>query len=64
MPLAKNLKRLRKSKSLTRAQLATATDLSRDNIRRLEDGLTTDPRLTTLEALASGLGTTLQELLA
>jgi transcriptional regulator with XRE-family HTH domain len=62
MPIGDRLKQLRKAKKLSQMELARQSGLSLSIITQLEQGLTADPRLSTLKALARVLGCTLDEL--
>lgn len=56
MTFAENLAALRGKAGLTQHQLATAAGLTQGAISLLESGARTDPPLSTLQALARGLG--------
>jgi transcriptional regulator with XRE-family HTH domain len=62
MGLGENVARLRKAAHLTQQQLAVAAGLAVSVVSQLEQGKNQDPRLSTLSALATGLGVTLDEL--
>jgi transcriptional regulator with XRE-family HTH domain len=62
MPFSDRLKALRTAKGLSQAGLARATGLSVSLVAQLEQGLTADPKLSTLKALAAALGCTLDDL--
>lgn len=64
MPIGDRLKELRKASGLTQQALATAAGLSMSLVIHLEAGRITDPRASTLRALAKALGTTVDGLLA
>jgi transcriptional regulator with XRE-family HTH domain len=64
MPFSDRLKALRTAKGLSQAGLARATGLSVSLVAQLEQGLTADPKLSTLKALAAALGCTLDDLAA
>lgn len=57
------LRRLRKDNYLRPEELATLAGMSRVGIDQLETGKRTDPRLSTVKALAQALGVTEQELI-
>ena len=57
------LKQLRLKKGLTLEQLASEADIELSQVHRVEKGKI-NPTLTTLDALAKGLGLSLSELLA
>jgi DNA-binding XRE family transcriptional regulator len=61
--LARRLRNLREAKDLTRQALATAAGLSMSVVAAIEQGRIPDPRSSTLRALATALGVTLDELL-
>jgi transcriptional regulator with XRE-family HTH domain len=60
--LAARLKSLRDKAGMTQQQVATAAGLSMSLITQLEQGSKSDPRLSTLRALAGALGVSLDEL--
>jgi transcriptional regulator with XRE-family HTH domain len=62
MPIGDRLKELRKAAGLSQMELARASGLSLSIITQLEQGRATDPKLSTLKALAKALGCTLDEL--
>jgi transcriptional regulator with XRE-family HTH domain len=62
MPIGGRLKELRKAAGLSQMELARASGLSLSIITQLEQGRATDPKLSTLKALAKALGCTLDEL--
>jgi transcriptional regulator with XRE-family HTH domain len=62
MPIGDQLKELRKAAGLSQMELARASGLSLSVITQLEQGRATDPKLSTLKALAKALGCTLDEL--
>ena len=63
MAVAENLKRQRERRQLTQQQLAVAANLSVITVSRIERGAT-KPDLSTLEALAGALDTSVPQLLA
>jgi putative transcriptional regulator len=60
--LADRLKRLRAAAKLTQQELAVSAGLSLGNVVTIEAGKTTDPRISTVLALARALGVGLEEL--
>jgi transcriptional regulator with XRE-family HTH domain len=60
--LAAQLRELRKAAGLSQQELATKAGLSMSLVAQLEQGFKDDPRLSTMWALASTLGVTLDEL--
>ncbi len=54
--LADRIKELRDKSGLTQLQLATRAGLSLGAIRNVEQGLRTDPSLSTIRGLANALG--------
>jgi XRE family transcriptional regulator, fatty acid utilization regulator len=63
MAFADNLLAARQRAGLTQAQLAAASGVSQRHISALESGLS-DPKLSTVTALATALGVKSEELLA
>jgi transcriptional regulator with XRE-family HTH domain len=61
--LAARLRQLREARKLTQQALATAAGLSVSQITHIEQGRTTDPRMSTLRALAKALVVSLDELI-
>jgi transcriptional regulator with XRE-family HTH domain len=62
MPIGERVKELRSAAGLSQMDLARASGLSLSIITQLEQGVTADPRLSTLKALAAALGCDLNEL--
>jgi transcriptional regulator with XRE-family HTH domain len=62
MPIGDRLKELRKAKGLTQLQLSQASGLSLSIITQIEQGLTADPRLSTLRGFGKALGVSLDAL--
>ena len=62
-PLALRLKRLRDAAGLTQQELANRAGLSISAVVQIEGGRKNDPRLSTLHALALGLGVPVTELI-
>ncbi len=62
-PIGLNLKRLRIAAGLTQQQLANMAGLSQSIVSQCEQGVNADPRGSTLQALATVLKTTVDELL-
>ena len=63
LPFGKRLKALREAAGLTQQQLAVKAGLSVSNLSQLEQGQKTDPRISTVAALAGALGVTCDELM-
>jgi transcriptional regulator with XRE-family HTH domain len=64
MPLQDKLKALRRAAGLSQEALAVAAGLSGSLVRKIEQGESLDPRMSTLKALAKVLGVSLDELTA
>jgi transcriptional regulator with XRE-family HTH domain len=62
MPIKDRLKALRKAKDMTQQALAVKAGLSVSAVVQIENGTIPDPRLSTVRALARGLGVTLNDL--
>lgn len=62
MPIGDRVKELRMAKGMTQLELSRATNLSLSIITQMEQGLTSDPKLSTLRALAKALEVTIDEL--
>ena len=62
MPIGDRLKQLRKASNLSQMDVARASGLSLSIITQLEQGLTADPKLSTLKALAKALGCKIDDL--
>jgi transcriptional regulator with XRE-family HTH domain len=62
MPIGDRLRQLRKAKGLSQMALARESGLSLSIITQLEQGLTADPKLSTLKALAKALGCKIDDL--
>jgi transcriptional regulator with XRE-family HTH domain len=62
MPIGARLKALRTARGLSQQDVAMAGGLSLSIVSQLEQGKTDDPKLSTLKAIAAGLGVTLDEL--
>lgn len=62
MPLKDVLRSLRERRGLTQMQLAVAAGMSLSGLVQLENGTNTDPRMSTLKALAAALGTSMDAL--
>jgi transcriptional regulator with XRE-family HTH domain len=58
-----NLKELRERAKLTQQDLAIAAGLSVSAVTQIEQGINTEPRLTTIKKLARALGVTSDELI-
>ena len=61
-PIAENVRRLRQAAGLTQQSLAMASGLSMSVVSQMEQGTITDPRLSSLLALAKALKCTMDEL--
>jgi len=64
MPIGSRLKVLRKEAGLTQMALAAKAGLNVSVVSQIEQGANTDPRLSTLKALAAGLGVSMDSLTA
>jgi transcriptional regulator with XRE-family HTH domain len=62
MPIKDRLKALRKAAGMTQQALAVKAGLSISAVVQIENGSIPDPRLSTVQALARGLGVTLNDL--
>jgi transcriptional regulator with XRE-family HTH domain len=62
--LGKNLKAFREAKKLSQKALAEAVDLSTSLIAQIEQGVITDPRISSVIKIAKALGVSLDELMA
>ncbi|MFA5839972.1 MAG: helix-turn-helix transcriptional regulator [Candidatus Margulisiibacteriota bacterium] len=60
--LGQRIKKLRQQKELTIEKLAYENDLAKGNLSEIEKGLI-DPKLSTLQRIAAGLGISTKELL-
>lgn len=60
--LQHRLQRLRKSAGMSQADLAMKAGLLLGRVTYIEQGMTTDPKLSTISALANALGVSLDEL--
>ncbi len=61
--LARNVRQLREKRSMTQDELAAASGVGQSTISQIEAGVSTDARVSTVEALASALGVTVADLL-
>ncbi len=61
-PIAKRLKALREMAGMSQQSLAVSAGLSVSLVSQIERGSRVDPRMSTLTALATALGVTLDEL--
>ena len=61
--LAENLRRLRKTKSLTQEKLARLADLTNNTIIKIESGKNQNPTLDTLKSISKALGVSVDELI-
>jgi transcriptional regulator with XRE-family HTH domain len=62
MPIGDRLKKLRREAGLTQMALAMKAGLNVSVVSQIEQGANTDPRLSTLKALTSGLGVSMDAL--
>jgi transcriptional regulator with XRE-family HTH domain len=62
MAIGSRLRELRKARGLTQMDVARVSLLSLSIITQLEQGLTKDPKLSTLRGLAKTLGVSIDEL--
>lgn len=53
--IAENLKRIKKAKGFSKSDLVRQTDLDYHTIAKIENGLTPDPRISTLIKIAKAL---------
>lgn len=60
--IAKNLRRFRIEKHLSKSKLVTKTGLDYHTIAKIENGRTPDPRVHTMVKIANALETTVEEL--
>ena len=58
-----NVKNIKKKKGLTNESLSAQSEISLGTLNKLLSGATADPKLSTLLALASGLGCSVDEML-
>ena len=58
-----NVKNIKKKKGLTNESLSAQSEISLGTLNKLLSGATADPKLSTLIALASGLGCSVDEML-
>jgi transcriptional regulator with XRE-family HTH domain len=63
-PLSARLKELRQAAGMSQQALAVAAGLSVSMVSQLEQGNRSDPRISTIKALADALGVTLEEMTA
>jgi transcriptional regulator with XRE-family HTH domain len=63
MPFKDKLRELREKAKLTQQQLAVQSGLSISIVQQLEQGQSTEPRLTTIKKLARALGVSSDELI-
>jgi transcriptional regulator with XRE-family HTH domain len=62
--ISENMKRLRAAAGMTQQSLAIAAALSVSVVSQIEQGTNSDPRMTTLVALARALGVTVDALIS
>jgi len=63
MPIADNLKKYRKKKSVSQDKLSKLADVTYNTIIKLESGATKNPRVETLRPIAKALDVSVDELL-
>jgi transcriptional regulator with XRE-family HTH domain len=61
--LAENIKKFRKSKGWSQHKLSNEAGLSLTGITKMEQGVTTDPAISTLVKVADALGVVMDDLL-
>lgn len=61
--IAINLKRIKKNKGLSQSDLCKKTGLAYHTIAKIENGATSDPRISSLKKIAEALGITIDEFL-
>ncbi|MBU1472641.1 helix-turn-helix domain-containing protein [Patescibacteria group bacterium] len=61
--IGKNLKKLRKQKSLSQDRLSKLADISYNTVIKLESGGITNPTIETLQKMAKALGVSVDELI-
>ena len=59
--IADNLKRLRKAKGWSQNRLSNEAGLSLTSVTKLEQGVTTDPVISTIVKIANALGVSLDD---
>lgn len=62
--IAKNLKKFRVEKKLSKSKLVTKTGLDYHTIAKIESGRTPDPRVHTIMKIAFALGRSVEELVS
>ena len=62
-PLAKNIKKLRKQKSLSQDRLSKLADVSNNTIIKIESGGIQNPTIKTVQKIAKALGVSLDDLM-
>jgi transcriptional regulator with XRE-family HTH domain len=62
MPIGDKIRALRAKLNLSQQAVATAAGLSVSVVSQIEQGTNTDPKLSTITALAGALGVTIDEL--
>jgi len=62
-PLAKNIKKLRKQKSLSQDRLYKLADVSNNTIIKIESGGIQNPTIKTVQKIAKALGVSLDDLM-
>ena len=62
-PIAKNIKKLRKQKSLSQDRLSKLADVSNNTIIKIESGGIQNPTIKTVQKIAKALGVSLDDLM-
>ena len=62
-PLAKNIKKLTKQKSLSQDRLSKLADVSNNTIIKIESGGIQNPTIKTVQKIAKALGVSLDDLM-
>jgi transcriptional regulator with XRE-family HTH domain len=60
--LAENIRRLRIKKKLSQEKLARLANISNNTLIKIEQGIATQPTITTVTKIASALGVSIDEL--
>jgi len=61
--ISKNIKRFRKKKGISQDKLSKLAGVTYNTIIKIESGITTNPRVETLDAIAKALDVTVDNLL-
>jgi transcriptional regulator with XRE-family HTH domain len=64
LPLAKNIKKLRKSKGISQDKLSKLAGVTLHTITKIESEATLDPRVETVKRIADALGCTIDNLVS